>query len=95
MKWFDKDENMLVQRAFLLGVTGIILCLIPVFNSYYQLLKAPMGPLNGIGIGLQLFATSILVLVLRKRKVDEKAKEKAQKMMVVLGAALVYFMIVV
>ena len=95
MKWFDKDENLLLQRSFIFGVTGIVICLVPLFNGYFQFLKAPMGPLNGVGLGLQLFGLSIAIMVLRKRKISEQAKDKAKKMILVLGVALVFFFMVI
>lgn len=95
MKWFDKDENLLLQRSFIFGLTGIGLCLVPLFNGYFQFLNAPMGPLNGVGLLLQFFGLSIAIMVLRKRKISEQAKDKAKKMILVLGVALVFFIMVI
>uniref|UniRef100_UPI003593E7E6 hypothetical protein n=1 Tax=Aquiflexum sp. TaxID=1872584 RepID=UPI003593E7E6 len=85
MKWFDKDENLLLQRSFIFGVVGIVLCLIPVFNNYFQFFNLPTGPINGVGIGLQFFGLSIAVLVLRKRKISEEVRDKVKKMILVLA----------
>lgn len=91
----EKDEDLLLQRSFLFGATGIILCLLALANTYYQVLEAPMGPLNGVGIALQFFGLSIAVLVLRKRKITEAVKEKSKKMILVLGVALLFFFLVI
>ena len=95
MKWFDKDENLLLQRSFIFGVVGIALCLIPLFNNYFQFFNLPTGPINGVGIGLQFFGLSIAVLVLRKRKISEENRDKAKKMILVLAVALIFFFMVV
>jgi len=47
--------------------------------------------LNGFGIGAQLLALSMAVLVIRQRKIPHEFKEKAKRMIIVLGAALVFF----
>lgn len=91
----EKDEDLLLQRSFLFGATGIILCLLALANTYYQVLEAPMGPLNGVGIALQFFGLSIAVLVLRKRKITEAVKDKSKKMILVLGVALLFFFLVI
>lgn len=91
----EKDEDLLLQRSFLFGATGIILCLLALANTYYQVLEAPMGPLNGVGIALQFFGLSIAVLVLRKRKITEAVKDKSKKMILVLGVALFFFFLVI
>jgi hypothetical protein len=95
MKWLDKDENLLLQRSFIFGVVGIAICLVPVFNNYFQFLDGPMGPLNGVGLLLQFFGLSIAIMVIRKRKISEQAKDKAKKMILVLGVALVFFFMVI
>ncbi|MBW3468720.1 hypothetical protein [Arthrospiribacter ruber] len=95
MNWMDKDEGLLLQRSFIFGITGIVLCLLALVNINLGLLDAPMGPLNGVGIALQFFGLSIAVLVLRKRKISDKTKEKAKKMILVLGVALIFFFMVV
>ena len=79
MKWIDKDTKLLLQRSFLFGATGIIICMIPLFNNYFQFLDIPMGPVKGAGILLQFFGLSIAVMVLRKRKIDEELKDKAKR----------------
>jgi len=91
----EKDPGMLLKRSFLFGVTGIVLCLIIVFNNYFEILSLPNGPINGIGIAFQLFGLSISVLVLKKRKLEEELKDKAKKMILVLAVALIYFFMVV
>lgn len=90
----EKDPGMLLKRSFLFGITGIIVCLLPLFNSYFNILSLPLGPINGIGIALQLFGLSIAVLVLRRRKLEEVLKDRAKKMILILAVALVYFFIV-
>lgn len=95
MKWFDKDENLLLKRAFISGLTGIVVCLIPLFNSYFGFTEVPMGPVNGLGVLLQFFGLSIAILVLRKRKIQEETKDKAKKMILVLGVALLFFIMVI
>lgn len=93
--WMEKDENMLLKRSFIFGVTGIIICLIPLYNNYFHFIEHSLGALNGIGIALQFFGLSIAVLVLRKRKIAEEVKDKAKKMVLVLGVALVFFFMVI
>lgn len=95
MNWMDKDEELLIQRSFIFGMTGIVLCLIPLGNGYFQWLNAPMQPLNGVGIALQLFGLSISVLILRKRKIKDAVKEKAKKMILVLTVSLIFFFMVI
>ncbi|MFD2033259.1 hypothetical protein ACFSKL_00570 [Belliella marina] len=95
MNWMEKDEGLLLQRSFLFGATGIVLCLLALANTYYQVLEAPMGPLNGVGIALQFFGLSIAVLVLRKRKITEAVKDKSKKMILVLGVSLLFFFLVI
>jgi hypothetical protein len=93
--WMEKAPEMLLKRSFLFGITGIIICLVPLVNNYFQLVSLPNGPINGLGIALQFFGLSIAVLVLRKRKLEDKLKEKAKKMVLVLAVALIYFFMVV
>ncbi|WP_106134272.1 hypothetical protein [Mongoliibacter ruber] len=95
MNWMEKDEGLLLQRSFIFGIVGITLCLLALINKNMNLLEAPMGPLNGVGIALQFFGLSIAVLVLRKRKITDKTKEKAKKMVLILGVALVFFFMVI
>lgn len=91
----EKDEKLLLQRSFLFGATGIALCLLALANTYFELLQAPMGPLNGVGVALQFFGLSIAVLVLRKRKIQEETKDKAKQMILVLGVSLLFFFMVI
>ncbi|MHA7130068.1 hypothetical protein [Algoriphagus namhaensis] len=91
MKWTDAPTANLLRRAFLIGVTGIILGVVSILNSNFQLFDGPLGPLNGTSIGLQLVGMSLAVLVIRKRKVSEEHKLKAQKMTVVLAASILFF----
>ncbi|RZS98698.1 hypothetical protein [Cecembia calidifontis] len=93
--WMEKDPGMLLKRSFLFGMAGIILCLATVFNNYFEIIALPHGPINGIGIALQLFGLSIAVLVLRRRKIEEALKDKAKKMILVLSVALIYFFLVI
>jgi hypothetical protein len=93
--WKEVDEKTLLERAFLFGVTGVVLCLIPVANYYLRFLEAPMGPLNGVGVGLQLFAVSILVMSMTKKKMSEAAKEKSKKMIIVLAVSLLFFFMMI
>ncbi len=94
MKWFDKDEKLLLERAFLFGAVGIALGFVSLANMNFGFLQAPMGPLNGVSLALQLFGMSIAVLVLRKRKITDQTKEKAKKMVLVLGVALMFFFLI-
>ncbi len=93
MKWTNQPSDILLQRSFLFGITGIVLGLLSIANTYFQLLEAPMGPLNGMSIGLQFVGLSLAVLVLRKRKLSEIDKEKAKKMTLILGVALLFFIL--
>jgi hypothetical protein len=93
--WKNKDENVLIERAFLFGITGVVLCLVPLANSYLKFLNAPMGPLNGVGVGFQLFALSILVLMMTKKKLTDKTKDKVKKMVIVLAVSLLYFFMII
>lgn len=93
MKWTDQPNGILLQRSFLFGITGIILGTLSIFNSKFLIVQAHMGPLNGVSLALQLVALSLAVLVLRKKKIPQPDKEKAQKMVVVLGASLLFFIL--
>jgi hypothetical protein len=95
MSWSDKDNSLLLKRSFLFGITGIILSLIPIVNAYFQFVQAPMVPLQGVGLLLQMFGLSIAVMVLRKRKNPEEIQDKAKKMIVVLAVALVFFVLTI
>lgn len=87
----EKDERLLLQRSFIFGLSGIVLCIIPLLNNYLNFTELPMGPITGVGIALQLFGLSIAVLVLRKKKIQETTKDKAKKMVLVLAVSLIYF----
>lgn len=93
MKWTDHSEKTLLQRSFLFGITGFVLCMISLLNTYFQVVEAPMGPLNGVGLALQLVGLSLAVLVIRKRKLTPEIKEKAKKMILILGVGLLFFIL--
>lgn len=93
MKWTDHSEKTLLQRSFLFGITGIVLGMLSLLNTYFQVLEAPMGPLNGVALALQFVGLSLAVLVLRKRKLTSEMKEKAKKMILVLGVGLLFFIL--
>ncbi|RPA70320.1 hypothetical protein EF405_03330 [Cyclobacteriaceae bacterium YHN15] len=95
MSWEEKNEELLLKRSFLFGITGIIISLIPLFNQYFEWINIPMAPINGVGLVLQFFAISIAIMVLRKRKITEQTKDKAKKMILVLGVALIFFFMVI
>ncbi|EAZ80553.2 hypothetical protein [Algoriphagus machipongonensis] len=95
MKWRDLPDGVLLERSFLFGIVGIILGTISIVITKFQLFQIPMGPLNGVSLILQLFAVGLAILVIRKRKVSKEDKEKAQKMIVVLAAALVFFILTI
>ena len=94
MKWTNHSPKILLQRSFLFGITGFVLCVLALLNTQYQVLHAPMGPLNGTGIALQLVGLSLAVLVIRQAKLPPELKEKAQKMLVVLGVGLLFFILI-
>lgn len=94
MSWIDKDNDLLLKRSFLFGAVGISMCVIPLFNAYFNWIQASMVPLQGVGLGLQLFGLSIAVMVLRKRRVPEQIQDKAKKMILVLTVALIFFVLV-
>lgn len=94
MKWTDQPEGVLLQRSFLLGITGIVLGTLSLLNTNFQLIQAPMGPLNGVGMALQLVGLSLAILVIRKRNLSPEIKEKAKKMILVLGVALIFFILI-
>jgi len=93
MKWTDHSEKTLLQRSFLFGITGIVLGMLSLLNTYFQVLEAPMDPLNGVGIALQFVGLSLAVLVIRKRKLTPEIKEKAKKMILVLSVGLLFFLL--
>ncbi|MFC3878740.1 hypothetical protein ACFOSV_01050 [Algoriphagus namhaensis] len=93
MKWTDIPDANLLKRSFLFGITGIVIGVVSLVNQNFRLFEGPMGPLNGSSIGLQLVGLSMAVLLLRKRKISQEHKVKAQKMVVVLGAAILFFIL--
>ncbi|SFT95921.1 hypothetical protein SAMN04489724_2974 [Algoriphagus locisalis] len=94
MKWTEQPPKILLQRSFLFGITGIVLCFLGLLNSYFRVLEAPMGPLNGVGLALQLVGLSLAVLVMRKPKLTPEIKERAQKMIVILAVGLLFFILI-
>lgn len=94
MNWTNHPPKTLLQRSFLFGITGIVLSSLALLNGFYHVLDAPMGPLNGTGILLQLVGLSLSVLVIRQRKVDPDITEKAKKMMLVLTVGLLFFLLI-
>lgn len=94
MKWTDQPAEVLLQRSFLFGMTGIVLGALSVLNTYFQLVQAPMGPLHGVGLALQIIGLSLAILVIRKRNLSPEIKERAKKMILVLGVALIFFFLV-
>ncbi len=93
MNWTDIPDANLLRRSFLMGMAGIIFGMVSLINQNFYLFGGSMGPLNGASIGLQLLGLSMAVLLIRRRKVDKSLKEKAQKMIVVLGASILFFII--
>lgn len=93
MKWTDQPEGVLLQRSFLFGITGIVLGALSLLNTNFQLVQAPMGPLNGVSLLLLFLGLSLAVLVLRRKKLTSEDKQKAQKMVLVLGVALLFFIL--
>jgi membrane-associated HD superfamily phosphohydrolase len=91
MNWSSLPEPTLLQRAFLFGITGILLGTISLLNTQLRLLDAPMGPLNGVSLLLQFFAIGLAILVLKKKKVATEYKEKSQLMLLILTVALLFF----
>lgn len=93
MNWTNHPAEVLLQRSFLFGITGIILGTLSILNANVLHYQVPMGPLNGVSLLLQFLGLSLAVLVLRKRKLSQDHKEKAQKMTLVLGVALLFFVL--
>tara|TARA_R110002012_G_scaffold320819_5_gene545965 strand:+ start:7777 stop:8124 length:348 start_codon:yes stop_codon:yes gene_type:complete len=93
MNWTNHPPKILLQRSFLFGITGIVLSVLALLNTQLQVLEAPMGPLNGVGMALQLVGLSLAVLVIRKRKLAPETKERAQKMILVLAVGLLFFIL--
>lgn len=92
MKWSDLPEPVLLQRSFLFGITGITLGTLSVLNSTLQYLNLPMGPINGVSLFLQFAGLGTAILVLRKRKLAQEFKEKAQILILVQTVALLFFL---
>lgn len=92
MKWSDLPEPVLLQRAFLFGITGIILGILSILNSTWHFVQAPMGPLNGVSLLLQFAGLGMAIMVLRKRKLAQEFKEKSQMMILILTVALLFFL---
>ncbi|MDF2157396.1 hypothetical protein [Algoriphagus sp. CAU 1675] len=93
MKWTNQPEGVLLQRSFLFGITGIVLGTLSILNSNFFFIQAPMGPLNGVALLLQLIGLSLSVLVLRRRKVNKEDLEKAKVMTLILGVSLLFFIL--
>lgn len=93
MKWTDQPEGVLLQRSFLFGITGIVLGTLSLLNTNFQFVQAPMGPLNGVSLLLQFLGLSLAVLVLRRKKMTPEDKQKAQKMVLILGVSLLFFIL--
>ena len=91
MKWSTLPEPVLLQRAFLFGITGILLGTVSLLNTQLRLLDAPMGPLNGVSLLLQFFGIGLAIIVLRRPKVAVEFKEKSQLMILILSVALLFF----
>jgi hypothetical protein len=91
MKWSALPEPVLLQRAFLFGITGILLGTVSLLNTQLRLLDAPMGPLNGVSLLLQFFGIGLAIIVLRRPKVAVEFKEKSQLMILILAVALLFF----
>ncbi|WP_353959637.1 hypothetical protein [Echinicola jeungdonensis] len=90
----NQDSGNLLHRSFSFGITGILLCFIPLVNRTWPFVEQQkISFINGFGIAIQLLALSIAVLVLRKRKLDLEHKEKAKRMIIALGVALVFFIL--
>jgi len=92
MKWSELPEPVLLQRSFLFGIVGISLGAISLLNSNLQYVSAPMGPLNGVSLLLQLAGLGTAILVLRKRKVAQEYKEKSQILILIQTVALLFFL---
>lgn len=93
MKWTDQPEGVLLQRSFLFGITGVVLGALSLMNTNFLLVQAPMGLLNGVSLLLQFLGLSLAVLVLRRKKMTSEDKLKAQKMVLILGVALLFFIL--
>ncbi|GGF41967.1 hypothetical protein [Echinicola rosea] len=94
MSWMDKDPSKLLQRCFIIGLIGIILCIVPLANKVMAVFDpAKLAFLNGFGLLAQLLALSIAVYVLRMRKIAEGPKDKAKSLIIVLAVSLIFFIL--
>ncbi len=93
MKLNTLSEKKLLDRAFLLGVIGISLSVIPLVAINLNV-TGYTGWLNGIGIACQLLAMSLAVLVIRKRKISKETQQKAKQMTMVLAVSLLFFFLI-
>jgi hypothetical protein len=95
MSWMGKNEEKLLQKSFVFGIMGILSCLLPLFNRYGRFTDHEyVYLLTGIGIGSQLFALSIAVLVLRKKKISQEIRGRAQRMTIALAVSLLFFFLI-
>ena len=95
MNWTTQNEKKILDRAFLLGVIGIIVAVIPLLaiGLNFNLIVYP-GWFNGLGIAAQLVAMSFSVLLIRQRKVAKETQQKAKQMTLVLAVSLLFFFLV-
>ncbi len=94
MNWIEKDPANVLKRTFLFGLTGILLCMVPLINAVKPFMDTGKGSfINGAGLALQLLALSMAILVIRKRKISHEIKEKAKRMIIILAVALVFFIL--
>ncbi|WP_226390972.1 hypothetical protein [Penaeicola halotolerans] len=97
-KWINdrmEDQKML-NRAFWLGIIGLISCFVPVADAYFMWELGSLSAFfNGFGIGLLICSISVAVLTVRKPKVDPIVKKKSIRMIVVIGFALFYFFLLI
>lgn len=95
MKWTTMNEKKLLGRAFLFGLAGILLSLTPLLiYNVSPTMDFYSGWLSGLGIGCQLLAMSLAVLVLRKRKISKEIQQKAKQMTLVLAVSLLFFFLI-
>jgi len=95
MKGTTLHEKKLLERAFLFGMVGIVLSLTPqVILNFWPTMDFYPGWLSGLGIGCQLLAMSLAVLVLRQRKISKDIQQKAKQMTLVLAVSLLFFFLI-
>lgn len=95
MKGPTSKAETYLTRSFLAGLAGILLCMVPLVLLAWQLPGTAYGSyFTGIGLAFQLLGISLSVLVLRARNLDPAQKEKAKKMVLVLGVAFLFFVLV-